>query len=121
MKDISYENRLKALNLPTLEYRRKRGDLIIVYKLLHNILDLDFKNFFTLATTPHDLRQHPLKIQKPRATKNIRQKSFSHRVINDWNSLSSDIVLAKNVDTFKRLLDRDVKWGLYRFELTNIY
>lgn len=121
MKDISYENRLKALNLPTLEYRRKRGDLIIVYKLLHNLLDLDFKNFFTLATTPHDLRQHPLKIQKPRATKNIRQKSFSHRVINDWNSLSSDIVLAKNVDTFKRLLDRDVKWRLYRFELTNIY
>jgi hypothetical protein len=28
LKDLSHENRLKALNLPTLKYRRLRGDMI---------------------------------------------------------------------------------------------
>ena len=34
-----YSERLKRLNLPTLRYRRHRGDMIEVYKILHNIYD----------------------------------------------------------------------------------
>ena len=34
MKDIPYEERLNRLQLPTLAYRRNRGDMIEVYKLL---------------------------------------------------------------------------------------
>jgi hypothetical protein len=36
VKDLSYENRLKTLGLPTLEYRRDRYDMIKVYKALHD-------------------------------------------------------------------------------------
>jgi len=40
-RGLSYEQRLKKLNLPTLKYRRHRGDMIEVYKILHGIYDTD--------------------------------------------------------------------------------
>ena len=33
-KQIGYEERLKSLNLPTLKYRRARGDMIETYKII---------------------------------------------------------------------------------------
>ena len=33
MKNIKYANRLKKLDLPTLQHRRERGDMIEVWKL----------------------------------------------------------------------------------------
>ena len=38
-KDLSYEERLRHLGLPSLEYRRIRGNMIEVYKILHEIYD----------------------------------------------------------------------------------
>ena len=37
LKDLSYEDRLKKLNLTTLEERRTRGDLIQFFKFHSNI------------------------------------------------------------------------------------
>jgi len=37
LKNISYTDRLIYLNLPTLEYRRLRGNMIEVFKITHNI------------------------------------------------------------------------------------
>ena len=37
--DLSYIERFKWLKLPTLAYRRSRGDMIEVYKIIHNIYD----------------------------------------------------------------------------------
>ena len=39
MKNKSYIDRLIYLNLPTLKYRRLRGDMIEVFKMTHNIYD----------------------------------------------------------------------------------
>jgi len=36
--------RLEELNLSTLEYRRQRFDMIILYKMLNNKFDFDYKN-----------------------------------------------------------------------------
>ena len=35
LKDLEYTDRLKALKLPSLQYRRDRGDMIECYKLTH--------------------------------------------------------------------------------------
>ena len=37
IKNVSYPERLKYLNLPTLAYRRARGDMIEVFKIISNI------------------------------------------------------------------------------------
>jgi len=58
---ISYEERLKKLNLPTLFYRRIHGDAIEVYKYLHGLYTVDCKKLLplhksmTLKTRGHRL------------------------------------------------------------------
>ena len=37
------------LNLSTLEYRRKRYDIIQVFKIIHKIDDIDMSKFFTFT------------------------------------------------------------------------
>ncbi len=40
MKHLEYPERLQTLNeLPTLAYRRTRGDIIEIYTILHNLYD----------------------------------------------------------------------------------
>ena len=39
LKKIPYKDRLMHLKLPTLKYRRLRGDMIEVFKIMHNIYD----------------------------------------------------------------------------------
>ena len=55
----SYVERLRLLGLQTLETRRHRADLILVYKLLHNLVDYDYQKILSLAGTGN-LRGHPL-------------------------------------------------------------
>jgi len=38
IKNLTYKDRLKRLKLPTLKYRRIRGDMIEVYKILTNMI-----------------------------------------------------------------------------------
>ena len=39
IKNLSYPKRLRKLKLPTLSYRRIRGQMIEVYKIINNIYD----------------------------------------------------------------------------------
>ena len=41
LKDKSYEERLRCLNLTTLDTRRLRGDLIEVFKILKGFENVD--------------------------------------------------------------------------------
>ena len=45
LKELSYQERLKALNLPTLYYRRMRYNLILLYKIISNIEDTNIIKF----------------------------------------------------------------------------
>ena len=48
MKDIPYQERLEKLKLQTQAYRRTRGDMIEVYKLLQGKYDSDVSNIVKL-------------------------------------------------------------------------
>ena len=72
--DLTYEQRLRRLNITTLETRRLRGDLIEVFKIVKGVDNVDFRNFFHLSTA--GLRGHSLKTFKP---------SFKHDV---WKYIS---------------------------------
>ena len=47
---LSYEDRLRKLKLPSLSYRRLRGDMIEVFKITHEIYDpVSTKSLFEFA------------------------------------------------------------------------
>ena len=58
LRDLSYTERLKELDLPTLKYRRFRGDLIHVYKIIQQVVDLKFYTFFTPTKSGHKEKQN---------------------------------------------------------------
>ena len=41
MRHLNYTDRLKAMDLPSLEYRRLRGDAIETYKYIHGKYQVD--------------------------------------------------------------------------------
>jgi len=54
------QDRLKALELHSLERRRLRGDVIEMFKILTGKENIDYSQFFTLAPTLHNTRGHSL-------------------------------------------------------------
>ena len=106
LKQLPYPERLKKLKLPTLAYRRARGDMIQAYKLItenKDGYDKSIQPMFTFSNTC--LRGHNKKLFLPRVNKNIRKFNFSHRVITIWNSLPDSVVNAKNMIHFEKGLD----------------
>ena len=41
LKELSYEDRLRRLDMPTLSYRRHRGDMIELFKMLNDKYDAE--------------------------------------------------------------------------------
>ena len=104
IRDLPYTERLRILGLPSLYYRRRRGDMIMVYQLLHEGVDVDPENFFT-STAVGPTRGHPWKLMKPRAETRTRRLAFGVRTINDWNALPTSVVAASTLNSFKSRLD----------------
>ena len=105
LKHLPYIERLKQLQLPTLKYRRLRGDMIEVFKLVHNYYDSDaavILNYNTASTT----RGNIYKLQKFTCHYNLRKYSFCSRVVNVWNSLPNEVVEADTLNIFKSRLDK---------------
>ena len=102
LRDIPYHDRLNALDLPSLLYRRRFLDMVIVYKIIHGLDGAPFHDFFRSHNT--SMRSNGFKLYKYFSRLNVRKFSFSQRVINDWNDLLMEVVQTPNVTSFKAAL-----------------
>ena len=112
----NYEHRLEILNLDTLEIRRVKFDLIIMYKIYHNIIDINYTDLFLddIASTNYNLRGHKNKIQPQKYSgSTIRHSFFCNRIINRWNKLPEHIINSITLQNFKTRLNQ--------FKITDIY
>ena len=98
----TYEETLRVLKLPTLKYRRLRGDLIEMYKLTHNIYNIDSSSLFQFNATN---RGNNYIIYKPICRTDKRKYFFTNRTINYWNKLDNKTVNYDNINIVKVNLD----------------
>jgi len=104
MTSLTYTERLAALGLERLEFRRLCQDLICIYKILFNklipdhtlasgkpdLMDINADSLFTFNPSSHR-RGHPYKLYKARCTSTVRQNLFANRVVKVWNSLPTTV------------------------------
>ena len=114
IKDESYTDRLKALNLPSLKFRRLRGDLIQSYKIIHEIDNLNKDNFFKFSTSC--TRNPDLKLYKEFTKTKLRSNFLPHRINEVWNSLSLSTKTAKDLNTFKTCIDSELAHLKFEFD-----
>ena len=72
----------------------------------NNKFVFDCTKMFNLANVTNETRENPYKIVKACANITVCLNSFSHRMINNWNNLASEIVCAESVTIFKTRLDK---------------
>ena len=105
LSHLDYNERLIRLKLDSLNFRRRRADMIQVFRIIKGIDKIDHSLFFTLNPNSRT-RGHSLKIFKPQTSNRIRANYFSQRVINDWNLLSEDVVNCPTLNSFKTALKK---------------
>jgi len=113
LRDMEYPDRLQALKLPSMQYRRERGDMIESYKFTHQKYKSDYP---FIDGSESNSRGNSLRFKKSHVRTKIRQHFFSHRVINLWNSLPDEVVTAPTINTFKNRLDRHWRHFTYNLE-----
>ena len=108
LENLSYEERLKELNLYSLRDRRMRGDLILMYRIMSGDVKIAPEQLFKMEsynrTRGHDLKVHINKVCKT----SLRQNFFTERVSEPWNALPSYVINSNTVDQFKHNYD---KWS----------
>ena len=117
----NHDQRLEEVGLTTLEERRKRGDLIQLYKLINGLEIVDNSCFPKPAPSlkylgpEPSIRGNSMKIERElfnAKDKNkyarfttLRHNFFSNRVTNIWNELPDIIIKAPTINYFKAGLD----------------
>ena len=105
LRDVAYPDRLRNPQLPSLYYRRRRGDMIKVFQLIHGLIHINSAHLL-VPHTDNRTRGHPYKLVVPCATTRPRRNSFSVRVVKDWNGLPLDVVTSAYLSQFKGRLDK---------------
>ena len=98
-----YEDRRRKLKLPTLVYRRPRGDITNVYKYINKIYDTE-SSILPLEQN-YWARGHQMKLKKHHTNTNIMHFFFTQQVTKWWNGLRKEVIVALSVTAFKNHLD----------------
>ena len=106
IKYKDYNDRLRILNLESLQTRRVKNDLVMLYKILNNIVDINFTSYFEFNNLGgHYLRRHSLYINRKFTPQTACcQNFFTQRVIRYWNALPDNIVTSPSLAIFRHKL-----------------
>ena len=104
LRDLPYSVRISKLNDDTLELRRLKLDLVMVYKVVHNLVNLNFEDLFHI-NRGRITRGHKLRLLRENSKVLARSNNFCCRPLKIWNSLDASVAEAKSLYVFKSLLN----------------
>ena len=106
IKHMTYDERLEILGLQKYEDRRKRGDLIQIFKMINNIDDIKLSQDLKFLNSS---RPHNKKLIRELSRNSLRHGFLTNRVTETWNKLPQEIVVSETVNSFKGKLDKFMK------------
>ena len=107
-KNVPFSSvRNRMFGLDSLVVRRRKLDLIMVYKILHNLVKIDPSSFFTICQT--HTRGEGSKIFIPFTKHSARFRFFVHRAGSDYLKLMKRHEISPRLSQFKRLLNRTLR------------
>jgi len=119
---MQYEDRLKLMNLPSLAYRRLRGDAIEVFKYMHGVYNVDCTQILPRHKAFGPItRGHSMKLEKRDCKGRLRANVLGYRIVNFWNSLPEDVVSAESVNCFKGRFDRLIGSRCFSEDLEDVF
>nr|VZI50156.1 unnamed protein product [Spirometra erinaceieuropaei] len=84
---------------------QQRGDLILVYKVMHDLEHgFKFEDMFQWHLS-RNLRGHSMKLRTTMSRLNLPSENFPQRVVEQWNDLPQSLVEAAPLQLFKEGLD----------------
>ena len=102
----------------TLEHRRERGDLIVMYRIMTGNDDVPHTTWFQKMTEIDSCGVRTrtaagtLNVLPPGQPKtDVRKHFFSQRVVENWNGLPDTVKMSETVNQFKNTLDEFKAWG----------
>ena len=108
-KTASVTDMLSDLKWDTLETRRKKNRLTLMYKLSHNLVDINTEEHLIPNSELRTRNSHAFKYRMPKVSKDVFKFSFFPRSITEWNSLPADLVNCNSLSDFKLNLGKHVK------------
>ena len=120
-RNLTYEERLRKLALPTLEFRRKFCDMVQVYKHLHFYDKATIADKFIHRRRPN--RKHKDELLPNFANDGFRgpqTKSFYYRCVPTWDKLPMDVVAAESIKVFKQKLNEAWKTHPKKYDTRNL-
>ena len=107
LKGKCYEEKLKEVELYSLEERRKRGDAIQVWKILSQYDRVDEKHWFERCSenSTQDTRLASNSLNLKHKSFNSEWRKHSFRTPKLWNEIADSVRSSKTLSSFKRKYD----------------
>ena len=96
---LEYPDRLLFLKLKSLSSRRHVADMVLTYKIVNGLVDVDVDDF--LWTYTNHLRGPSVKIKRDISKNNRSHNFFSNRFSATWTNLPAHLTVMKSLPLFK--------------------
>jgi hypothetical protein len=107
LPELTYDERLRFFRIDSLEFRRLKTDLVFLYKMSRNAVDLQLSCLYPPSDSVRgDTRTNGSKLLHPCVPRHdIVNNSFAFRVRRVWNNLPEKCVSAATVKEFRSRID----------------
>ena len=97
---------LQKLKWESLEQRRKKDRLTMMYKITHGLVGINSADYFTPSKDKRTRGSQTFKYSRPNIRLDVHKHSFFNQTTPDWNKLPEDTTSAPSLDSFKKRLQR---------------
>ena len=107
LRYLPYDEQLRRAKIPTLAYRRLRGDMIDAFKHLPHIDGYDASVVSdSFALNNRASRQHDYQLIRRHDESPLQSQHYYSRIREIWNNLPATVVNgSENINQFKNSLD----------------